>query len=348
MSEQSLVRRIGLGALVTLMAMSFLALAPRADAATVVNGDFETGTLAGWETFDEDDGEWIAYSGTTNPFGGEAPPLTAPPQGSFAASTVQGGPGLHILYQEVDLGTGPEELLTLYAYYDSEGTLATPESGTLSPGVTPNQQYRIDVMDPTAPLNSVDPEDILAPVFATETGDPQAMAPKLISVDLTKFGGQTVGLRMAEVDNQGFFIAGVDAVAIGSPPPPQPPAPPLQPVQPTPPSNVFTFGKLKLNKKNGTATLKVNVPGAGKLTAFDAKKKAPKRIKKATAPTTAAGVATLKLKPTRAGKKTLKEKGKLKFKALVTFTPTGGTAATQIFAGKLKVKLHRGYSAPRR
>jgi len=335
-SEQSVAHRVGLGALVALVAMSFLVLAPRADAATVINGDFETGTLAGWSNFDEGDGEWIAYSGTANPESEEGPPLIAPPQGSFAAITIQGEPGLHILYQDVALGTASDELLTLYAYYNSSASLTTPESGSLSPGILPNQQYRIDVMDPTAPVDSVDPEDILAPVFATKTGDPQSMAPKVLSADLTKFGGQTVRLRMAEVDNQGFFNAGVDAVAIGQP---AAPPPPLQSVQPASPSNVFTFGKFKLNKKNGTATLKVNVPGAGKLTAVDAKKKAPKRIKKATATAAAAGALTLTLKPTGAGMKTLEEKGKLQFRALVTFAPTGGTAATQPFARKLKLNL---------
>ncbi|HYG97057.1 MAG TPA: hypothetical protein VD741_08100 [Solirubrobacterales bacterium] len=317
--------------------MSFLALVPRADAATVVNGDFETGTLSGWETFDEGSGEWTTYSGS-NPF---ELPLSAPPQGSFAGATVQDEAGLHILYQEVDLGTGPEEVLRLYAYYASDVPLTTPESGTLSPNSPDsNQQYRIDVMDPAAPINSVDPEDILAPVFATDDGDPETMAPELISVDLTEFGGQTVGLRMAEVDNEGFFNAAVDAVAIGPPPPlpPSPPSTPLKPAQPPAPSNAFSFGKLKLNKKNGTATLKVNVPGAGTLTAVDAKRKAPKRIRNAAATTTAAGVATLTLKPTGAAKKTLKEKGKLKLKALVTFAPAGGTAATQERVLTLKLK----------
>lgn len=332
MSEQSVVRRFGLGALVALAAMSFLVLVPRAGAATVVNGDFETGNLVGWTTLEEGEGEWDTYSGT---LGGD---FFAPPQGSFAATTFQEGPGLNVLYQDVSVGTGPDEVLRLYAYYASAEPLATPPSGTLSPGEFPNQQYRIDVIDPAADIDSVDPADILAPVFATETGDSPSMAPKLLSVDLTEFGGETVRLRMAEVDNQGPINAGVDAVAIG-PPPPAPPVSPSPAPQPTAPSNDFTFGKLKLNKKNGTATLKVNVPGAGTLTAVDAKKKAPKRIKKAKATAAGAGVATLTLKATGAGRKTLNEKGKLKFKALVTFTPTGGTAATQIFAGKLKLNL---------
>lgn len=335
MSERSVVRRIGLGALVALLAMSFLVLAPRAGAATVVNGGFETGGLSGWETFEEGSGEWTTYSGS-NPF---ELSLSAPPQGSRAAVTVQSEPGLNVLYQDVALGTGADEVLRLYVYYASDEPLATPPSGTLSPGESPNQQYRIDVIDPAADIDSVDPADILAPVFATQTGDPQSMEPKLLSVDLTEFGGETVRLRMAEVDNQGYFNAAVDAVTIGPPPPPAPPSPAPQPAPPAPPSNAFTFGKLKLNKKKGTATLQVNVPGAGTLTAVDAKKKAPKRIKKAKATAAAAGVATLTLKATGAGRKTLNEKGKLKFKALVTFTPTGGTAATQIFAGKLKLNL---------
>jgi hypothetical protein len=316
--------------------MSFLVLVPRAGAATVVNGDFETGNLVGWTTLEEGEGEWDTYSGT---LGGD---FFAPPQGSFAATTFQEGPGLNILYQDVAVGTGPDEVLRLYAYYASEVSLATPPSGTLSPGESSNQQYRIDVIDPAADLDSVDPADILAPVFATETGDSPSMAPKLLSVDLTEFLGETVRLRMAEVDTEGPIFAGIDAVAVGPPPPPAPPASPSpaqQPAPSVPPSNAFTFGKLKLNKKNGTATLKVNVPAAGTLTALDAKKKAPKRIKKATATASAAGVVTLKLKPTGAGKKMLKEKGKLQFKALVTFAPTGATAASQAFAGKLKRKL---------
>ena len=61
-------------------------------------------------------------------------------------------------------------------------------------------------------------------------------------------------------------------------------------------------------------------------------------IKKASVTATAAGAVKLNLKPTGAGKKSLKKKGKLSFKLKVTFTPTGGTAATQQFKGKLKLK----------
>ena len=58
------------------------------------------------------------------------------------------------------------------------------------------------------------------------------MAPTPVSVDLTPFAGQTVRLRLAEVDNRFFFNAGADAISISSVP-----------------INTFTFGKLTLNKR---------------------------------------------------------------------------------------------------
>jgi hypothetical protein len=315
-------------------------LAPGAPAATVVNGNFESGNLSGWVSVEppESDGGWFAYSGTNAPISkGEMEPIPrtviAPPQGNFAAISDEDGPGTHILYQDVALEPGMTHSLSLLVYYQSEEPITVPSPDTLSDAGADNQQYRIDVMRPTAPIDSVNPADILTTVYRTLPGAPLTVTPTPASVDLTPFAGQTVRLRLAEVDNLFFFNAGADAVSISSVP-----------------INIFTFGQLTLNKKKGTGQLVVNVPGPGTVTAVDAssstaksasaskkKKKKPALIKKTTVTVTAPGIATLDLKPTSAGKKKLKEKGKLAFKVSVTFTPTGGTAATQTFMGKLKL-----------
>jgi adhesin HecA-like repeat protein len=302
------------------------ALAAPAGAATVVNGDFETGNLSGWTqvndpTGAEQSGEWTAYS-SPSPF---TPPLSPPPGGTYAATTFQEFVGTHILYQDVALEPYYSHQLSLLAYYWSSAPLVTPEPNTLSSGgeiggPPTNQQYRIDVIRPTAPIDSVNPTDILATVFATKTGDPEELAPTTFTADLTPFAGQTVRLRFAEVDNEGGFLAATDSIGIAS----------------TPPSNAITLGKPVLNKKKGTAKLPTTVPGAGTLTIADVKK-TKKRIKAKTIQVSAAGTVNLPVRPTKSARKTLANKGRLKIKVAITFTPTGGFAAT--VTRKLTLKL---------
>ena len=45
-------------------------------------------------------------------------------------------------------------------------------------------------------------------------GDPLAVAPHTISFNLAPWAGRLVRLRIAEVDNQFFFSAGVDSVQV--------------------------------------------------------------------------------------------------------------------------------------
>jgi hypothetical protein len=100
---------------------------------------------------------------------------------------------------------------------------------------------------------------------------------------------------------------------------------------PTPaaPSNKFKLGKLKLNKKKGTATLSVTVPGAGTLTLSG------KGVKKASLSSKGAGTLKLHVKASGKAKKGLDKTGKAKLKLKLTFVPSGGVAATQ----SEKVKL---------
>jgi len=316
-----------LGKLLALALTVCALLAPSAvNAATVVNGDFETGNLSGWTLVNTtENGSWFPYAGTQTPISeGEEPPFFPPPQGNWAAVTDEGSPVTAVMYQDIALEPGWTHSISATLYYVSTSPIiALPSLITPSGGPGGPQQYRVDVIKPTASLFTLAPEDILATLFANKFGDPEAMAPTVFNADLSPFAGQTVRLRLVNAVNNSVFNAGADAISIAS----------------TPPSNVITKGKLELNKKKGTGKLAINVPGPGVLKLVDgAAKSKPKLIKATTKNPTAAGKVWLPLKPTGKGKKTLNEKGKLQFKVKVTFTPNGGTAATKTFSGKLKLE----------
>lgn len=120
------------------------------------------------------------------------------------------------------------------------------------------------------------------------------------------------------------------------------------PTPPTAPGNAFAFSGAPVFG-NGSTTLIIVVPGPGQISVTPAgsasasiaakakkkgakgKKKAKKKpalIKKTTINVTKAGPVKVKIKPTRAGKKVIKKKGRLTTKVDITFTPTGGQART--------------------
>ncbi len=115
----------------------------------------------------------------------------------------------------------------------------------------------------------------------------------------------------------------------GEPAPPAPPADP--PAEPPAVDNTFTIGKLKGTK------LSLTVAGAGRIDVNDANaSKKKKLLKHSSATASGAGTVKVTLKLTKAGKRKLKESGKVKVKAAITFTPTGGTANTQKKGLKIK------------
>lgn len=92
------------------------------------------------------------------------------------------------------------------------------------------------------------------------------------------------------------------------------------------------FGATKYDAKKGTATLKVKVPGAGKVTVSGKEiKKTKKKAKKK-------GTVKLKVKATGSTAAVLAATGKAKVKAKVTFKPTSGVAVTKKKSLTLKLK----------
>ena len=100
--------------------------------------------------------------------------------------------------------------------------------------------------------------------------------------------------------------------------------------------------------KKGAATVVVTVPNPGTVvagssndktlaaTAKKNKKKPKPLLARVSAAAADAGPVTLTLKASKAGRKVLSQKGKLKTTGKIVFTPTGGAAASQTIKLKLK------------
>lgn len=352
-----------IGRATLLVAVLVAMLAPGgAEAAKVVNGNFESGTLNGWHVQQATEaGDWFAYTGTAAPIGSKRPnpadPVQAPPRGLYAATSDEANPDTLILYQDVALEAGFSHQLNLIAYYNSYDPLAVPTPNTLSVDaqaltalngeVQPNQQFRIDVMKPEAPLESVDPADILSTVFATKRHGPQEMAPTKLTANLSSFAGQMVRLRIAVAATEEVFNAGVDAISISTTAPGETGS---QGSKHGP--ALFSFEKIKAYRHKGIATLRIRVPGPGLLRAKGApaspgaarmnlKVTLRKPIEPVTVPVASARTVTIHLRPTSRVRAILRQGHRLRVKVLVTFMPTAGSSEAAIVPVVFRLRNNR-------
>jgi CubicO group peptidase (beta-lactamase class C family) len=177
--------------------------------------DFESGALAGWQAVGSGSGAWFVYSdGQKAPDPAQSDPnapfhVPDPPHGGFAAVTDMNGPGTRILYR--DVGLDGRSTLHLTVFYEGSASFSSPDTLAYD-SAEPNQQFRIDLIDPSAPIDSVADGDVLVNIFRTSPADPPSLAPTAVSVDLSPWAGQTVRLRLAQTDNQGPLRGGVDNI----------------------------------------------------------------------------------------------------------------------------------------
>lgn len=101
-----------------------------------------------------------------------------------------------------------------------------------------------------------------------------------------------------------------------------------------PDNNIVTLGKAERNTKKGTATLNLNLPNPGELTASGNGVKAAS-ARAVLSKSVPAGPAQLLIKAGGKKKRKLNETGKVSLNVAITYTPTNGDPGTR----SVKVKL---------
>jgi len=162
----------------------------------VVNGDFETGTLAGWTVTDSTgNGMWTINDGTFIPASGDGP--FPPCAGNYSAITDMGGAGIRTLYQDVAVPAAASATLRwIDMIHNHAGSF-----------VDPGQEYRVEVRNPAD-------DSLLAIVSSTNPGDVAIQPCTARCTDISAFAGQTVRIAFAEEDNFNYFNVHLENVCI--------------------------------------------------------------------------------------------------------------------------------------
>jgi hypothetical protein len=225
------------------------------------------------------------------------------------------------------------------------GTLTTVEFGVLTSGTAANWVVQILPTVAGTPVDGVlssasfaNPTNPMTGNVIAHPSPPLDVAPgQEYALTISRPGSDTIGVLTRPTDPcPGDLFATGPAPALFAPEgstdemvltayvTPPPPGPPSEP------SNEFSFGKAKKNKRKGTAKLTVEVPGRGDLELTKTKK-----VKAAEARAEAAGEVELAVKPKGKAKKRLRKRGNAKVAAEVTYTPDGGQPNTE--SEKLKL-----------
>lgn len=185
----------------------------------LVNGNFETGTFAGWTVTNQSGGSgdfFINAPGATTPDSGEHT-ATNPTGGSFYAVSDQTGPGAHTLIQSFTVLPGSAVTLNFQMFvndWSGAGPIVNPAG--LDYSATPNQYARVDILTGSAGAFDTG-AGVLGNLYLGVGADsPNSYASYSFNISPFVGGGGTFQIRFAEVDNQLFLNQGVDNVSINA------------------------------------------------------------------------------------------------------------------------------------
>jgi hypothetical protein len=149
---------------------------------------------------------------TTGPASGQ--PVPVPSGGSFWALIDQNSDVTAMLYQNIAIPADRDAAFTATIYLNNEHTdfIIAPTIGLMTAGAEANQQFRIEVMDPTSDIDDVG-AGVLQNLYQTMPGDPLSEN-ITVTADLSAFAGQTIRLRFAAAVGEDFFQIGIDSVEV--------------------------------------------------------------------------------------------------------------------------------------
>jgi len=207
------LRRLVIAFVITLTLAGLAAAATAA--ATVTNGDFETGDFSGWTATDDGGGfgSW-SVSATGN---GTCVDTPNTPDGSYAALWSMVDPSWGILTQDLVVPTNGV-LSVGYAYENWAGIWTQDGADPYSTSLGPQDEWlRIDVIKSTAARDTLDPSDILATIFDSQTGSPAFFQTWVTgTASLASYAGQTVTFRVAAVNDSDCMPVWIDDVTFGA------------------------------------------------------------------------------------------------------------------------------------
>ncbi len=187
----------------------------------ITNGDFETGTFAGWTELDQAAGSgsiFISAPGANAPLSG----FTTAPNGAggnFYAVSDQTGPGAHVLVQSFTVPAGATSVTLTYQMFVNDYD-AGPTVGTLDYTQPVIEFGTVDILKAGANAFSTAPADVVVNEYqgadAPIANNPHPYISYTNNLTGLVLPGQTYQLRFAEADNQGFFDDGVDNVSISA------------------------------------------------------------------------------------------------------------------------------------
>ncbi|MCH8683980.1 PEP-CTERM sorting domain-containing protein [Pedomonas mirosovicensis] len=203
----------------TLVLLGFALPAGAAPVELIENGDFETGTFAGWTVNNQEDsgGTWLVETPGIHLPLSDNPTADNPAGGSFYAVSDMNNPGAHVLIQDFTVpfdATGVALTFQMFVNdWSNVGPIVDPAG--LDFMVEDNQHARVDIL--TADADDFDTEDgVIANLYLDVDAGDDPNDYTSYAFDLTPFltPGETYRLRFGQAETEFFLNVGVDNVSI--------------------------------------------------------------------------------------------------------------------------------------